>query len=290
MIAPQPDEPADMPQISCNGVSLNLIERGEGSETIVFSHGLLWDWQMWEPQLAHFQSRYRCLAYDHRGQAGSGGGPRQLDLDQLADDAIALIESQGNPPCHFVGLSMGGMVGMRVAARRPELLRSLCLLDTSAEPEPAQRLRRLRWLVRLLTLLGPKPLINQALKEMFGPTYLNNPNNAADLARWRQQIGALPRFARHAVRGVIERGNVLNELGKIRCPVLVLVGEEDQTTPATCAEKIAERIADARLISLPKVGHMSSLEAPRQINAVIDSFLSTVQHDARDAIAELTEI
>ena len=118
----------------------------------------------------------------------------------------------------------------------------------------------------------------------------NLPNNAADLARWRQQIGALPRFARHAVRGVIERGNVLNELGKIRCPVLVLVGEEDQTTPATCAEKIAERIADARLISLPKVGHMSSLEAPRQINAVIDSFLSTVQHDARDAIAELTEI
>ncbi len=278
-----------MAQLRCNDVSLNVIERGEGAQSIVFAHGLLWDWQMWNAQLAHFERRFRCIAYDHRGQAGSGGGPEKLDLDQLADDAIALIEQTGAAPCHFVGLSMGGMVGMRVAARRPDLLRSLILLDTSAEPEPPKRLRRLRWLVRLLAVLGPKPLINQALPEMFGQTYLHNPARAEELSRWRAHIGAIPRFARHAIRGVIERGNVLAELSKIRCPTLVLVGEEDQTTPPESAERIAERIADARLIKLPKIGHMSALEAPAQINAVIDAFLSTVQTDTTDVREPIAE-
>jgi len=278
-----------MSKIDCNGVSLHLEERGSGAETIVFAHGLLWDWQMWQPQLDHYQARFRCLAYDHRGQGESGGGPDGLGLDQLCDDAIALIEQAGSVPCHFVGLSMGGMVGMRVAARRPDLLRSLTLLDTSAGTEPAKRLRRLRWLVRLLTLFGPKPLIKQALAEMFGQTYLNDSARAADLARWSARIAALPRSVRHAVRGVIERGSVLDELKKIRCPTLVVVGEEDQTTPPAAAEQIAERIADARLIRLPRVGHMSSLEAPQQLNAIIDAFLSTVQTAPAQTIGAPTE-
>lgn len=266
-----------MPAIECNGVSLNLVERGGGAETIVFAHGLLWDWQMWQPQIDHYQSRYRCLAYDHRGQGESGGGPEGLDLDQLCADAIALIEQSGPAPCHFIGLSMGGMVGMRVAARRPDLLRSLTLLDTSADPEPAKRLRRLRWLVRLLTLFGAKPLIKQTLGEMFGKTYLNDPARQADIGRWSARIAALPRSVRYAVRGVIERESALEELRKIRCPTLIVVGEEDETTPPAAAERIAERIADARLIRLPRVGHMSSLEAPQQVNAVIDAFLSTME-------------
>src|SRR6185312_6315936 len=110
-----------MPSIKVNGVELFYKESGSGPEAIVFSHGLLMDHTMFEHQRAAFDSRYRVIAYDHRGQGQSADPGSGYDMETVAQDAADLIKSLHAAPCHFAGLSMGGFVGMRLAARHPEL-------------------------------------------------------------------------------------------------------------------------------------------------------------------------
>src|SRR5262249_27749551 len=138
-------------RISCNGVQLAVEDSGEGGPTVLFSHGLLYSLRMWDEQIPALRTRFRCVAYDHRGQGESEAPTTSLDMDTLSEDAAALIGALGLGPVHFIGMSMGGFVGMRLAARRPELVRSLVLVDTSAGPEPAENLpryRRLEWVAR----------------------------------------------------------------------------------------------------------------------------------------------
>ena len=116
-----------MPHIEVNGTRLYYEETGDGPETIVFSHGLLMSGDMFAAQVEYFSDRYRCIVYDHRGQARSAVTDRGYDMDTLTGDAAALLQARVDGPCHFAGLSMGGFVGMRLAIRQPELLKSLTM-------------------------------------------------------------------------------------------------------------------------------------------------------------------
>ena len=102
-----------MPHIKVNNVKLYYEESGSGTETIVFSHGLLWSGKMFAAQVEHLESRYRVITYDHRGQGRSEVTEQGYDMETVAEDAAELIKALNVAPCHFVGLSMGGFVGMR---------------------------------------------------------------------------------------------------------------------------------------------------------------------------------
>ncbi len=121
-----------------NGARIYYQETGSGPETIVFSHGLLMSGEMFSEQVKALSGRYRCICYDHRGQSRSEVTDSGYEMDSLTEDAAALIRELDCAPCHFAGLSMGGFVGMRLAIRHPGLLKSLVLLETTADPEPEQ--------------------------------------------------------------------------------------------------------------------------------------------------------
>src|SRR5260370_33857054 len=106
-----------MSTVRVNGVELYYEESGSGPETLVFSHGLLMDRTMFEPQRAAFEGEYRVIAYDHRAQGQSQDPGHGYDMDTLTEDAAALIQSLVAVPCHFAGLSMRGLGAMRLAAR-----------------------------------------------------------------------------------------------------------------------------------------------------------------------------
>src|SRR5262245_40544466 len=125
-----------MPTVKVNGVELFYKETGRGPETIVFSHGFMMDHSMFEAQRSAFSGRYRVIAYDHRGQGQSEDPGTGHDMETLTTDAASLILALEASPCHFAGLSMGGFIGLRLAARRPALLRSLTLMNTGAGREP----------------------------------------------------------------------------------------------------------------------------------------------------------
>lgn len=263
-----------MAKIEVNGVELFYIEGGHGDQTVVLSHGLLMDYTMFAPQWDRLAEDYRVIAYDHRGQGRSGNPADGEDLDSLANDAADFVAALGRGPVHFVGMSMGGMVGLRLAARFPQLVRSLVLIDTSAQAEPWQQRWRFRLLCALVPLLGIKRLVPQVLALMFGPSTHRDPGKQALLAKWREKLVALPPTIVRQVRGVINRGDISDELAGIRCPTLVIFGAEDDLTPADCSWRIATRIANAEAVRIEKAGHSSSLEQPEVVNEALLKFLA----------------
>ncbi|HEX8951351.1 MAG TPA: alpha/beta fold hydrolase [Polyangia bacterium] len=262
-----------MPMLAVDGVELHYEERGSGAP-VVFSHGLLWTGGMFDAQVAALSSRYRCIAYDHRGQGRSGTSPAPYDMEQLTADAATLIEKLGAGPCHFVGLSMGGFVGMRLAARRPELLRTLTLVETAADGEPRWNVPKYRALSLVARALGFGPVVGAVMRIMFGATFLRDPARAELRARMRDELVALD-VARveAALAAVVRRRPILPELSRITTPTLVLHGDEDRAIVMPRAAEMARAIRGARLVIIPRAGHTSSVEAPEAVTRELAAFL-----------------
>ena len=120
--------------ITVNGAKLYYEETGSGEETLLFSHSFMWRIKLYESQIEHFANRYRCVAYEHRGHGRSEITESGYYWATYTKDAIEFIEQIDCAPCHYIGTSMGGMVGLRIGYGRPELLKSLTLIG--ADPDP----------------------------------------------------------------------------------------------------------------------------------------------------------
>ncbi|WP_426755841.1 alpha/beta fold hydrolase [Myxococcus sp. Y35] len=263
-----------MPMLTVNGTELYYEDSGGTGVPIVFSHGLLWSCRLFDPQVEALSGRYRCIAYDHRGQGQSAVPPvRSIDMETVYLDAVALIEQLGVGPCHFVGLSMGGFVGMRIAARRPDLLRSLVLLETSADPEPLHNVPRYTLLNVIARLAGLRPVVDPVMRIMFGRGFMTDPNRGEERSRWRARLMENRRDIWRAVNGVIERRGVAHEVPHIRVPTLIVVGAEDTATVPAKAERLHRLIPNSRLVKLPRGGHSSTVEEPALVNATLGTFL-----------------
>jgi 3-oxoadipate enol-lactonase len=266
-----------MPTLRVNGVELYYEDTGGNAPPIVFAHGLLWSGRMFDAQVAALRARYRCVTFDFRGQGRSAVTRDGYDMDTLSQDTAALIEGLGLAPCHFAGLSMGGFIGMRLAARRPELLRSLILLETAADAEPPANVRRYRQFLIVERLLGPGVVAGRVMPILFGHTFLHDPARARERATWQRRLAANDRIGgQRATIGVIERRPIEDELGQITLPTLVIEGDEDIAVPPARAKRTAERIAGARLVMIPHAGHTCSVEEPTAVTAAIEDFLRSL--------------
>jgi pimeloyl-ACP methyl ester carboxylesterase len=265
-----------MPKLDVNATSLYYEDTGPGStgETIAFSHGLLWNTSLFAPQIEALRGRYRCIAWDHRGQGRSAADHRHcIGMELVWQDAVALLDKLAAGPVHLVGLSMGGFVAMRVAARRPDLVNKLVLLETSADPEPMENVRRYRMLSAVTRAVGPRMLSSRVAPIMLGRSILADQHRRADVARFVDVMTAR-RDVWRAVHGVIDRAGCYDELSRIRARTLVLVGDEDVATPRPKAERIAAGIPGAELVGLLRAGHSSPVEEPAEVTAALDRFLA----------------
>lgn len=278
--------------VSVNGTGLRVEEVGAGAETVVFSPALFTNRELFEAPVAVLSDEYRCIAYDHRGQGDSGFGVRQpvrhlLGTEGLFDDAVALLDHLQIDACHWVGASIGGMVGMRLAARQPDRVRSLVLIGPSLRPAPRAALLQvdlMGLMVRLSRLSGPGGvavrgrITEQVMTNMFGRTFMTDPARADDRDRWRQ------RFAEQLVpegmpmlREVFRYPETPPELlARIQAPTLILVGEEEHGG-AEDAHAAQRAIPGARLTMVPGAGHMVLVEQPQAGGAAIADFIQAVQ-------------
>lgn len=267
-----------MPTLDVNGTTLYFEDTGGPGEPLLFSHGLLWSARMFEAQVAHFRGRYRVIAWDHRGQGRSADGPGpSVPIETVTDDALALMDALGLGAVHFAGLSMGGFVGMRIAARHPERVRSLVLMETTAEPEPAENVPKYRRLNFVARWFGLGLVADRVMPIMFSRSFLSDPSRAAEVARWRKELVGNRRTIVHAVAGVIEREGVVDELARIRCPTLVIVGEEDVATVPAKSERLVAAMPGAVLRRIPAAGHSSSVEQPARIIAAMEAFYAGLE-------------
>lgn len=263
-----------MPTIKINNAEIYYEEQGAGSETILFSHGLLFSGEMFHKQVEKFKDRYRCMTFDFRGQGRSEVTKDGYDMDTLSVDAAELVEKLNCAPCHFAGLSMGGFIGQRLAVRKPELLKSLILMETSADPEPADNIPKYRKLAFVARWLSMRLVVNKVMPIMFSKTFMQDESRAAEREHWKEKICANHRVGiKNALEGVVTRKPMYDELDKINTPTLIIVGDEDTATVPAKSERMKERIKNSKLVVIKNAGHSSSIEEPEQVNKAIEEFL-----------------
>jgi len=271
-----------MPMVDVNGATISYTDTGTppgnpDAPAVLFGHGLLFSGWMFHPQTEALRQRYRCVTLDWRGQGDTPPTPSGYDMDALAADAVALIGRLGLAPVHYVGLSMGGFVGLRIAARQGGLLRSLTLLDTSAGTGDPAKNKEYRLLASVYRLAGVGPVLKKVKPVMFGPSFLGSPENGPVIDEWVRRLRRCDRAGiRKAVLGVAHRTPVHEELGRISVPTLVAVGSDDVATPPAEARQIAAGIDGARLEVIPGSGHSSALERPAEVTTLIRDFLASV--------------
>ena len=270
-----------MPLVDANGAQIYVTDTGSPAgnpqaPVVVFGHGLLFSGRMFQAQIDRLSPSYRCVTIDWRGQGKTPATADGYDMETLFGDAAAVIDGLGAGPVHYVGLSMGGFVGMRLAARRPELIRSLTLLDTSAGPEDTDKAKQYRLLAAIYRWVGMGPLKGRVKPLMFGPAFLADSASKAAVDAWEQELRSVDRVGmKKAILGVTDRLPIVAELPAITVPTLVVVGEDDVATPIHKAEAIIAGIAGSTLTTVPDCGHSSTIEQPEALADLLEKFLGT---------------
>lgn len=243
----------------------------EDAPVVLFAHGLLFSGWMFQHQIAHLRKNYRCVTIDFRGQ---GNSPRALggyDMDTLAVDVTELLRHLQIPVVNFVGLSMGGFVGMRVAARHPESVHTLTLMDTAATAEEPANRSKYKLLSKVYRLAGIRPVRAQVAPIMLAPGNVDAPW----VDEWMTMLERTDRAGLvKAIESVADRDPCEDEAVRIIAPTLVMVGAEDAATPPVKSRRIEDLIATTSFHEIPGAGHSPTMERPDEVNAILSAFLS----------------
>ncbi|MDP2955313.1 MAG: alpha/beta fold hydrolase [Longimicrobiales bacterium] len=263
-----------MATVTVNGTEVYYEEAGRGFP-LLFLHGLIFDMRIWSSQVAALSAKYRCVSIDLRGHGQSAAPDGEYTLEVMAEDVYQVMRHLGLGQAHVAGLSMGGMVAMRLALAHPEVVRSLLLLDTDAGPEEAQRAPRYEAMAQMARDQGPEAVMEAVLSLFFSQGFIRG--RPQELQRFREQFLDINRDGIYgATLGVTRRRDITDEIKGIRVPTLVIVGDEDIATTPEKAEAIHQGIAGSRLERIAGAGHMTPLEQPERVNALLGEFLAGV--------------
>ncbi len=259
-------------RIDLGGVWLNVEEQGAG-RPVLMVHGFPLDHTMWSRQIEALANHFRVIAPDLRGFGHSDAASGVLTMDQLADDLAALLDALDvDEPIAFCGLSMGGYVGWRFAARYGERLWRLIQCDTRATPDSPEAARtRLETAERVLR--EGAAMVAQSMKEkLFAPeTLQQQPDVVA--AMESVMLATHPEAIAAALRGMAERPDSTSLLPQLQIPVLYLCGQDDRLTPPEEMRQMADVTPQGKFVEIPTAGHLAPLESPANANAAILEFL-----------------
>lgn len=270
-----------MPMLTVNGASLHYGVEGAGPETIVFIHGLMLASESWEAQVAAFKDRYRVVTFDLRGQGRSAKTHDRLDIDSLTEDAWAVMDALDCGPAHVVAFSMGTFIAMRLAARRPALVKSLTLVGPSADPEEPENMPKYKRLIDFVKVFGPRPVAGRLMMILFGDTFLRAPAAGSVRRRWRRVVVSLPRALHRAAFASAHRRGIADLLPSIVAPTLVISGVEDRPISPARARAVHEGIAGSTFLPFAETGHAVMIERPEAFNAALEAFLRWGRHEQR---------
>jgi 3-oxoadipate enol-lactonase len=259
-------------RVTANGINIHYTLNGAASAPVVtLSHSLATDLRMWEPQAGPLAARYRVLRFDTRGHGGTDAPAEAYTLEQLAEDARQLLLALGVQRTHFIGLSMGGMIGQVLALTHPELLRSLVLCDTSSRiPAEARPMWDER--IRVAGSEGMEPHVEPTIGRWFTPPFAAA--HPEVLAPVRSMIRETPPKGYAGCCHAIKALDLTDRLSSIRVPTLIIVGEDDLGTPVAASRAIHERIPGSQLVILKSASHLSNIEQAEAFTEAVLAFLA----------------
>ena len=259
-------------KITANGISINYVIDGPANAPVVtMSHSLATDLSMWDPTVPALKDRFRVLRYETRGHGQTEAPKGAYTLDQLAEDALGLLRALGIARTHWVGLSMGGMIGQTLALKAPEVFQSLSLCDTSSRiPAEAKPL----WQDRIKTAesQGMEPLVESTLSRWFTEPFRKSHKDVVD--RVAEMIRKTPVAGYAGCCHAISTLDLTDRISAIKVPTIAIVGEDDPGTPVAAHRVIHEKIAGSKLEILKSAAHLSNMEQPEAFNRALTGFLS----------------
>ncbi|MBB3950241.1 3-oxoadipate enol-lactonase [Aureimonas jatrophae] len=226
---------------------------------VAFLNSLGTDMRIWDAVVERLADRFECLLADMRGHGLSDAPAGPYAISGLADDTLGLLDHLGWGRVHLVGLSVGGLVAQEIAARAPARVAALALLDTAARiGEPAM------WNERIAAVEagGTAAIADGVIRRWFSAGYLSREPDAA--AGWRNMLARTPSAGYAATCAAIRDADLTERLAAIRAPTLVLVGDEDQSTPPDLVRATADRIAASRFEVVAGAGHLPPAEQPAE--------------------------
>lgn len=267
-----------MPYVRTRLGRLFYEERGEAKRpsdpTMVLLHGLLFDGGSWRGQVEPLSALGRVVIFDGPGHGKSEPPPRFM-IEEHADALFDAFGELGIQKAILVGLSWGGMVALRVALQHGERVAGMAILDSSADAQTLPEKIRYRAFIALHRRIGfPYVLYEREVAPlMFSDGTLRNRHDLVEQSYRRTMGFDRKGVARAAIAVVVHRKSVVDKLGKITAPTLVLVGSQDRSTTPDKSEEMANGIPGARLVVIDGLGHMSALEDPTRVNAELIPFV-----------------
>jgi 3-oxoadipate enol-lactonase len=253
-----------------SAIELSCNDTGGSAQPVLLAHAIGCDQRMWDALAVRLASRFRVVRFDTRGHGRSPVTPRPYALEELADDAAALLDRLGLDKAHWVGLSMGAMIGMAFALNHPARLGRLVLANTTSSYGPEGRAM---WQARAKAVEDGGL---EAIEPMVMGRYFSEDFRAA-----HPEVVATvsKRFLETPVEGylgccdAIAELDFTRDLGRIHNRTLVIAGALDAGTPPAMAQVIAERIPGARMAVIPGAAHLSAVEKPEEFATLVESFL-----------------
>jgi 3-oxoadipate enol-lactonase len=230
---------------------------------VVLSNSLGATRGMWDPQVPALAERYRVLTYDTRGHGESPAPAGPYTLDDLTDDLVALLDEVGAARAHVVGLSLGGMTGLRLAARDPARVDRLVAMCTSAKPERQPFLDR----AAAVRAGGTAPLAPVIVGRWLTPEYAAG--HPELVARLEAMIAGCDDEGYAACAEVVGGVDLRDDLGRITAPTLVVSGAEDLALPPDHQTLIADGIPGAELLPVSPGAHLANLERTLEITGAL---------------------
>ena len=239
------------------------LDGPEDAPVVVLANSLGANRGMWDPQVPALAERYRVVTYDMRGHGASPAPAGPYTLDDLVDDLVALLDRVGAERAHVAGLSLGGMVGLRLAAREPARVHRLAVLCTSAKTDPQGFLDR----AAAVRANGTAPIAPAVVSRWLTPPYAAEHPDL--VARLEAMIVGCDDEGYAACAEVVAGIDLRDDLARITAPTLVIGGGEDQALPPEHQRAIAERIPGAELQILSPGAHLVNLEQPLQVTGLL---------------------
>ncbi|MEW6343743.1 MAG: alpha/beta fold hydrolase [Paraburkholderia sp.] len=254
-----------------DGVSIAYRMDGNGRKpALVLSNSIGTTLGMWNGQVAELSRHFTVLRYDARGHGASSVPAGPYALARLGHDVLELMDTLGIGQAHFLGLSLGGIVGQWLGIHAPARFDRFVFSNTAAYLGPAQR-----WDTPIAEALQAGDMSATAemfLRNWFPASMLETPDPQVDVFR-----AMLLTTNRHGLVGswrAVQETDLRGDIARITRPSLVIAGKHDTVTTASDGAQMAEAIPGARLFVLPAV-HLSNVEFPREFVDAVVEFLES---------------